>query len=158
MAAPSPAITDGDTTRASSWASGALMPVRPVIAGLAGPGDLSAALRDAQYLAGEELATAAYLALALGKPLLLEGAPGVGKTEGAKAISSILGRQLVRLQCYEGIDAAAALWHRSTLSFLGFYAKANQGDRRHQDSSAPELWRLGSQVFIACSHAHPFDR
>ncbi len=68
------------------------------------------ALRDAQYLADEGLATAAYLALALGKPLLLEGAPGVGKTEAAKAITSVLARQLIRLQCYEGIDSAAALY------------------------------------------------
>ena len=48
--------------------------------------------------------------LALGKPLLLEGAPGVGKTEAAKALAGILGRQLIRLQCFEGIDAAAALY------------------------------------------------
>ncbi|MEM8855891.1 MAG: MoxR family ATPase [Pseudomonadota bacterium] len=86
------------------------MPVRPVVAGIDGPDRLSTALRDAQYLAGEDLATAAYLALALGKPLLLEGAPGVGKTEAAKAIASTLGREMVRLQCYEGIDAAAALY------------------------------------------------
>ncbi len=86
------------------------MPVKPVIAGIASPQELQAALNDAQYIAGVELATTSYLALALSKPLLLEGAPGVGKTEAAKAIASVLGRQLVRLQCYEGIDAASAIY------------------------------------------------
>jgi MoxR-like ATPase len=86
------------------------MPIRRSIVGLDGPEAVSRALRDAQYIANEELATAAYLALALGKPLLLEGAPGVGKTEAAKALASVLGRELIRLQCYEGIDAAAALY------------------------------------------------
>jgi MoxR-like ATPase len=62
------------------------------------------------YLADEGLATALYLALSLGKPLLLEGEAGVGKTELAKVVSELLGRDLIRLQCYEGIDASQALY------------------------------------------------
>ncbi|MEH6728545.1 MAG: MoxR family ATPase [Hyphomicrobiales bacterium] len=86
------------------------MAVRPSIAGINSPDSLRAALIGAQYLADDGLSTSAYLALALGKPLLLEGAPGVGKTEAAKAIGAVLGRTVIRLQCFEGIDAAAALY------------------------------------------------
>jgi MoxR-like ATPase len=86
------------------------MALRGQVTGIDGPEALERALRSAFYLADDGLATAAYLALALGKPLLLEGAPGVGKTEAAKAISGVLARRLIRLQCYEGIDASTAIY------------------------------------------------
>jgi len=73
-------------------------------------GDLQEALRERRYLADRGLATAIYLAVSLDKPLLLEGEAGVGKTEVAKVLASLLGRELIRLQCYEGIDAAQALY------------------------------------------------
>src|SRR5690606_24427955 len=71
---------------------------------------LAERFRQEQYIADDGLATAMFLALRLGKPLLLEGAPGVGKTEAAKVLAAVLDCELVRLQCYEGIDAAHALY------------------------------------------------
>ena len=67
-------------------------------------------LGDVDYLADEGLATSAYLALRLPQPLLLEGEAGVGKTELAKALAAVMDTPLIRLQCYEGIDAAEALY------------------------------------------------
>jgi MoxR-like ATPase len=67
-------------------------------------------LGDAGYLAGESAALVSFLAERLGKPVLVEGPAGVGKTELAKAISRASGRRLVRLQCYEGLDEAKALY------------------------------------------------
>ena len=72
--------------------------------------DLQGALAGHAYLADHGLSTAIYLALSLGKPLLLEGEAGVGKTEVAKVLAELLGRRLIRLQCYEGIDASQALY------------------------------------------------
>jgi MoxR-like ATPase len=71
---------------------------------------LTAALEERAYLADRPLALALHLALHLGRPLLLEGEAGVGKTEAAKALADVLGAELIRLQCYEGIDRAQALY------------------------------------------------
>lgn len=67
-------------------------------------------LEQQTYVTDAALATALYLAMALGKPLLVEGPAGVGKTEIAKALSNALGTKLIRLQCYEGLDATTALY------------------------------------------------
>src|SRR6187551_2626478 len=72
--------------------------------------ELTESLGAHAYLADRGLATAIHLSLALGKPLLLEGEAGVGKTEVAKVLAELLGRRLIRLQCYEGIDASQALY------------------------------------------------
>jgi MoxR-like ATPase len=67
-------------------------------------------LASAGYVAGRDLSTVVFLALKLGRPLFLEGEAGVGKTEIAKALAEALGRRLIRLQCYEGLDAGSAVY------------------------------------------------
>lgn len=74
------------------------------------PEELKAALNLQQYIASDEIATILYLSQQLGKPLLTEGPAGVGKTELAKAIAGATGRELIRLQCYEGLDETKALY------------------------------------------------
>lgn len=69
-----------------------------------------ALLEQENYVCGRDLGTVAFLSMALGKPLFLEGEAGVGKTEIAKALAAALGRRLIRLQCYEGLDAATAIY------------------------------------------------
>ena len=71
---------------------------------------LKVKMDEAHYIYDDTLATTVYVALALGRPLLIEGAAGVGKTEVAKVMASALGRDLVRLQCYEGLDEGKALY------------------------------------------------
>ncbi len=72
--------------------------------------DLQGAFRTRGYVASGPLATALTLVTALGRPLLLEGPAGVGKTEAAKTLALALGTRLIRLQCYEGLDAQSALY------------------------------------------------
>jgi len=74
------------------------------------PTALAAALRETGYLADDGLATAAYLALAMNRPLFCEGEPGTGKTALAQALAQVLGAELIRLQCHDGIDASQALY------------------------------------------------
>ena len=71
---------------------------------------LQAALRAHDYVADRSLSTAVFLALALGRPILLEGEAGVGKTELAKALAAVLDTRLIRLQCYEGLDVTTAVY------------------------------------------------
>ncbi len=78
--------------------------------GWASPDDVLAALAGERYVADRGLATTIFLALRLGKPLFLEGEAGVGKTEVGKVLASGLGRRLIRLQCYEGLDLATAVY------------------------------------------------
>jgi MoxR-like ATPase len=73
-------------------------------------GQLTDTLRQGSYLADRGLATALFVALNLHRPILLEGEVGVGKTEVAKVLADVLGRRLIRLQCYEGIDTNQALY------------------------------------------------
>ena len=101
---------------------------------------LAAALDAVDYLADPGLATALFLAVRLPQPLLLEGEPGVGKTEAAKALARVLDTPLFRLQCYEGIDAAEALYEwNHPRQLLGIrLAEANQTPLAEEDLFGPD--------------------
>jgi MoxR-like ATPase len=103
--------------------------------------ELQHALGNESYLADRGLATAIHLALSLDKPLLLEGEAGVGKTEVAKVLASLLGRRLIRLQCYEGIDASQALyeWNYSRQLIAVRAMDATDAEAHVQDLFGPEF-------------------
>jgi MoxR-like ATPase len=103
--------------------------------------ELTESLGAHAYLADRGLATAIYLSLSLGKPLLLEGEAGVGKTEVAKVLSTLLGRDLIRLQCYEGIDASQALyeWNYSRQLIAVRAMDAAEADTHVEDLFGPEF-------------------
>ena len=99
---------------AAAAASGGIKRPSPYICGMVenptSVQDVADGLRAVGYLPGASTALVSYLATQLGKPVLVEGPAGVGKTELAKALSRYLGRELIRLQCYEGLDEAKALY------------------------------------------------
>jgi MoxR-like ATPase len=90
-----------------------------------------ALLAEADYLADRSLGTVLYLALKMGRPLFLEGEAGVGKTEIAKVLSATLGRRLIRLQCYEGLDIAAAVYEWNYAAQMIAIRAAEAGGGEH---------------------------
>jgi MoxR-like ATPase len=102
--------------------------------------DTLALLGRGHYVADRGLATALFLSLKLGRPLLLEGDAGVGKTEVAKVLSATLGRRLIRLQCYEGLDVAAAVYEWN-------YARQMLELRLAEVAGERDKEKLGRDVF-----------
>ena len=101
--------------------------------------ELDSALAEASYLADRGLATALYLSLKLEKPLLLEGEAGVGKTEAAKAIAVAVGAPLIRLQCYEGLDIAHAVYEWNYARQLLHIRAAQAGTVDEAELFGPEF-------------------
>jgi MoxR-like ATPase len=100
--------------------------------------EVEAALRAADYLPDRGLATALYLSLALEKPVLLEGDAGVGKTEAAKALATALDARLIRLQCYEGLDVAHAVYEWNYPRQLLHIRAAQEGTVTESELFGPE--------------------
>jgi MoxR-like ATPase len=101
--------------------------------------DVERALGESSYLSDRGLATSIFLALEMRRPLLLEGEAGVGKTEVGKTLASLLGAELIRLQCYEGIDAGQALYEWDYARQL-LYARALQAGEIDPSSRVDELY------------------
>jgi MoxR-like ATPase len=117
---------------------------------------LTAALDKTGYLAGDQLSAALFLAVRMGQPILLEGEPGVGKTEAAKALAAALDTVLVRLQCYEGIAAAEALyeWNYPRQLLAIRLAEASHEQLRDTDLFREEFL-LARPLLTALDHPGP---
>jgi MoxR-like ATPase len=113
-------------------------------------------LDSAGYLADEPLATALFLAVRMGQPILLEGEPGVGKTEAAKALASVVDTPLIRLQCYEGIAAAEALYEWNyPRQLLGIRLAEARGEAIRDADLFSEEYLLARPLLAALDHPGP---
>jgi MoxR-like ATPase len=113
-------------------------------------------LDDADYLASDELATALFLAAELPQPLLLEGEAGVGKTAAAKALATVLDTPLLRLQCYEGIDAAEALYEWNyPRQLLGIRLAEASGAPLAEDDLFSSAYLIARPLLQAVQHPGP---
>jgi len=101
-------------------------------------------MEAAEYITDAPVATSVHLAMSLRKPLLIEGHAGVGKTEVAKVMARMLGTNLIRLQCYEGLDASSALYEWNYQKQL-LHIKLNEGGRRSTDDTEHEIF---SEAFL----------
>ena len=121
------------------------------------PADVAEGLRGAGYLPGDATALVAFLAAKLGKPILVEGPAGVGKTQLAKALAESFGRTLVRLQCYEGLDEAKALYewnYRKQLLRIQAEAEGTGWQEVQDDIFGPEFL-LERPLMTAISSSEP---
>ena len=129
-------------------AAGSAPPPRP-----ATPAALAEAVGRTGYLADEGLATVAWLAASLRRPLMLEGEPGTGKTALAEALAEAFGAELVRLQCYEGIDASQALYDWDFPRQI-LHLRAVEATRRSLDRDAdPDAGRDAERELAAVEHS-----
>ena len=120
--------------------------------------DLQKAMAAEAYVASDDLAVALHLAMTLGRPILLEGAAGVGKTEVAKVLAATQGAELIRLQCYEGLDAAQAIYewnYQRQLLSIRASAEDGQTGREIEDRIFSEEFLLERPLLAAIRRPEP---
>ncbi|MFD2420019.1 AAA family ATPase [Amycolatopsis pigmentata] len=126
------------------------------MSGVATPAELAGRLETVGYLTDEALATALFLAVAMAQPILLEGEPGVGKTEAAKSLARALDTELIRLQCYEGLSSADALYEWNyPRQLLGIRLAEARGEKPSEADLFSEDYLLARPLLSAIEYPGP---